>query len=173
MKTAKQFYNKFFLGILFFASFFLVFSNSSAQQTILIDNFLGEWKGTGKLFGNDAQFYMKWEKTLGDKFIQLDFKNSFKLQNGKEMSMAAKAFYKPENENNFKGTWFDSRGMILPLKSNFDKNSLVTFWGTPETEEGKTIYIFLEDNTIQTEDYVLKNGEWKQFGNAEYIKMEN
>jgi len=173
LKTAKQFYNKSFLGILFFASFFFLFSNNSAQQTKLIDNFLGEWKGTGKLFVNDAEFFMKWEKTLGDKFIQLDFKNSFKLQNGKEITMTAKAFYKHESENNFKGTWFDSRGMILPLKSNIDQNAFITFWGTPETEQGKTIYKFFEDNTIQTEDYVLKNGEWKQFGTADYKKTEN
>lgn len=147
--------------------------NTSAQNVVSIDNFLGEWKGTGKLFSNEAEFFMKWEKTLGDRFYQLDFKNSFKLQNGNEFTMSAKAFYKSESENNFKGTWFDSRGMILPLKSNIDKNALVTFWGTPETEEGKTVYIFLEDNTLQTEDYVLKNGEWKQFGTADYKKIEN
>ena len=143
-------------------------STSSAQKNFG-DRALGSWEGTGKLFGQDAQFKMTWEKTLNDKFLKLTFQNRFKVQNGKERVMDAQGYY---NTVTGKGQWFDSRGQNLPLLLEIDKKTLKVFWGDGDTEQGRTTYVIV-GKKMAVEDYVMKDGMLKPFGKAEYIRVEN
>lgn len=58
--------------------------------------------------------------------------------------------------------------MSFPLKGTVANNQLVVDWGTPDTEEGKSIYTINSDGTISVEDYVQKEGESVKFGTATY-----
>jgi hypothetical protein len=150
-----------------FTLLFLFNNAVTAQQSI--DNLVGEWTGSGKLFGQDASFSMKWEKALGGKFIRLVFQNNF-TQNGKKNTMDAEAMYKPVSDSSFEGSWFDSRGVVLPLKAVFSGSTLTAQWGSPETETGKTVYLVKSNNEIEVTDFVQRNGQWQQFGKAVYTK---
>ena len=150
----------------------LVLSENVTAQEALFERFLGSWSGTGQLFGAEARFEMTWERVLEDKFVHLTFRNSFKDSGGRERMLKAQAFYKATGGGRFRGTWFDSRGMILPLKSTFEDSVLTTLWGTPESEEGRTVYRLHAEDRIEVDDYIKKDGKWQRFGHAVYHRAD-
>lgn len=137
-----------------------------------LDAIEGIWKGNGNLFGKEAQFEMTWEKTLNDKFFKLSFSNEFTDNKGAIRSLKSQAFYKIIDNKEFEGYWFDSRGLILPLKASFTDSELTVFWGDDTTEKGKTVYTINDDKTIDVTDYVSIKGDYKLFGSANYVKVE-
>jgi hypothetical protein len=140
-----------------------------AQDGSSINRLIGAWNGKGKLFGAEAEFMMTWEWVLADKFAHLTFQNKIKRSSGEEQVFKARAFYKPEGEKQFQGTWFDSRGMVLPLQASAEDSALTTLWGSPETEQGRTVYRIIDRDTIEVNDFVLtKDGQWRNFGYAVY-----
>ena len=140
-----------------------------AQGDSCVNRLIGTWNGAGKLFGAEAEFMMSWERALENKFVRLTFENKMKRSDGKTQILKAQAFYKPEGETQFQGMWFDSRGMILPLKATAGDSALTTSWGSPETEQGRTVYRIIDGDTVEVNDFVLtKDGQWKHFGHAMY-----
>lgn len=131
-------------------------------------NLIGSWSGTGTLFGAPAEFAMEWQWVLGASFLQLTFENRMSRAKGDDIVLNAKAFYQFTDNDGLEGTWFDSRGMKLPLNATFKDSALVTLWGTPDTEQGRTVYKVVSNIRIDVEDFVLKEGEWKKFGEAIY-----
>ena len=103
---------------------------------LVISTLTGSWSGTGTLRGAHAEYHMHWEWVLGDKFIRLTFENKMSRSKGENFIFTAIGFYRPQYAESYVGTWFDSRGMVLPLSANTEDSSLVTLWGTPETEQG-------------------------------------
>jgi hypothetical protein len=139
-----------------------------AQETPFINNFIGSWNGEGELLGAKAKFKMTWEWVLERQFTRLTFQNALVQDQGETVVLKAQAFYRHHGNERFQGTWFDSRGMVLPLEANVEDSALVTRWGSPETEQGKTIYRLRSDGHIEVNDFVLKNNDWKSFGHAVY-----
>ncbi|GAA4272894.1 hypothetical protein GCM10022258_21880 [Aquimarina gracilis] len=128
-----------------------------------------EWEGKGELLGSTASFRMNWEPILEGKFFRLSFQNQ--RDQSKEYIFRAMGVYQPNSDDTFTGTWFDSGGFSFPIKGSFSENELVVYWGTPETEEGKTIYTINEGGSVSVRDYVLKDGKLIQFGKASYEKQ--
>ena len=143
----------------------------SAQEVLVIHQFIGAWEGHGTLFGADATFSMKWEWVLEKQFVRLTFQNKMQSSEGVERILKAQAFYKPIGAGRFEGTWFDSRGMVLPLKGSAEQTTLTTLWGTPETEQGRTVYRLVDKSHLEVEDFVLKGDQWHHFGQAIYRRL--
>ncbi len=114
---------------------------------------------------------MKWDWVLGQQFVRLRFENNMRGADGVERVLAAEAFYKPLPNGRFDGTWFDSRGVVLPLQGSIEEATLTTLWGTPETEQGKTVYRLLDGDQLEVTDFVLQNEQWNQFGHAIYTRV--
>ena len=144
--------------------------NVIAEETPMMIQLLGRWEGHGKLFGVDATFSMTWESVLEEKFVRLTFQNKMHSGDGAERIFKAQAFYRSIGAGQIEGTWFDSRGIVQPLRGNADDTTLTINWGTPETEEGRTIYR-LKEGRIEVEDFVLKGDKWQQFGSATYERL--
>lgn len=144
--------------------------NAFSQDALFIQNFIGSWQGKGKLFGATAEFEMHWEWVLENKFVRLTFQNKMQRSDSMSVVLMAQAYYQPKSVENYSGTWFDSRGMVLPLKATAEDSALTTHWGTPETEQGKTVYRLTSKNNIEVTDFVLKNDAWQPFGNAVYSR---
>jgi hypothetical protein len=87
---------------------------------------------------------------------------------GNERIMSAHAYYDLENH---KGQWFDSRGLILPLKLESEDNMLTVFWGDENTERGKTVYSIIDGKHINVKDYVFQKDAYQAFGEAQYEKL--
>ena len=147
-------------------------NQAGAQDSAVIRQFMGSWNGQGRLMGANAEFKMKWDLVLGDKFVHLIFQNKRSDGEGREFILDAEAFYKPLDGAKLEGHWFDSRGMILPLQASVSDSTLTTHWGAPETEQGRTVYRLVSPGHIEVTDFVLRKGEWRQFGNAVY-RREN
>lgn len=143
-------------------------SLASAQAPAPFERFIGSWAGKGKLMGADAEFMMTWEWVLDGRFVHLTFQNKMSASDGEARILKAQAFYKPEEGGHFSGTWFDSRGMVLPLTASIEADTLTTLWGSPETEQGRTVYRLLEPGRFEVEDFVLRDGKWRRFGHAIY-----
>lgn len=160
----KLMYNKYFIVLLILLGTFSLHSQSFFQ------NALGQWEGDGTLFGMAASFKMSWSQELNGQFYKLEFENRFSDQTGTERVMTAHGYYSPDLS---KGQWYDSRGMILPLKMELEGSKLTVLWGSPESEEGKTIYTIESSNRILVEDFVKRNGTYATFGNASYARLDD
>lgn len=129
-----------------------------------------KWKGEGQLLGSSASFVMEWTPVLDGKFYQLTFQNNREESQGYVFN--AIAMYHIKEDNEVTGTWFDSRGFTFPIKGEVSEDKLIIFWGSPELEEGKTIYTMKTDSTIIVEDFILRDDGLKKFGNAKYVPKE-
>ncbi len=130
---------------------------------------IGNWEGSGTLFNFQASFKMQWNQVLNDKFMRLVFENKFTDPSGNERIMNAHAYYDLESK---KGQWFDSRGLILPLKLEIEDNMMTVFWGDESTERGKTVYSVIDGNKINVKDFVFQKDVYQAFGEAQYEKLE-
>lgn len=155
------------LGLISIFSLFFYFSYSQSPEWIL-----GNWDGEGSLFNQPAKFQMTWTDQWKGKFLKLEFSN--KIIDSQYPKFEVEAYYHPIDGNRYKGYWFDSRGWFVEVGSKFntETNTLTSVWGSPETEQGKTIYQFQSDGTIAVEDYVLRNNGYELFGKATYQKSE-
>jgi hypothetical protein len=142
-----------------------------AQEGRALDPFLGAWEGQGKLFGTEATFSMEWEWVLEHKFVRLTFQNSMQSPDGAGRILKAQAFYLPVGEGRFEGTWFDSRGMALPLRAKIEQTTLTALWGGPETEQGRTVYRVLDEDRLEVTDFVWRSDQWQPFGHAIYGRV--
>jgi len=143
-----------------------------AQETELFNKFIGEWHGKGELFGNEAEFTMKWEWVLEKKFVHLIFQNKMRSSNGADRILKAQAFYQITDTEGIQGTWFDSRGIVLPLKANIEGFTMTTLWGSLQTEQGQTVYLLKDDDNIEVKDLVYTKGNLQQFGHALYHRIK-
>ena len=118
--------------------------------------------------GAKASFEMEWSWTLDKKFIQLKFKNERTAPDNERYIFEANAYYRLADSVKIEGMWFDSRGIYFPLGGTVTCKKLIVKWGSPETEQGKTVYNLINSDEINVVDYILKNGEYKRFGTATY-----
>ncbi len=145
-----------------------VLGNKNEQNsiiTVLVDK---NWNGIGMLMGKNATFTMNWQNVLNNQFIKLEFESKRKTGDSKAIIFKATAFYRIVNDTTVIGNWFDSRGVSFPLKGSVKANELIIFWGSEETEMGKTIYSNSNNNEITVEDFIKIKGTYTKFGYAIY-----
>ncbi|NNE09659.1 MAG: hypothetical protein HKN20_13950 [Gemmatimonadetes bacterium] len=160
-----------FLLVLPLLIFFSLTNRASAQESSVMNDLIGEWKGEGKLFGTPASFSMQWERVLGQRFVRLTFENRMRIPDAEDRVMTAQAYYKPKEGGLYDGTWFDSRGVVQPLQGTAAGSELTVIWGTPTTEQGRTAYRVTGAGTVEVEDFVLRNDVWQRFGHATYRRV--
>ncbi len=145
----------------------------TVRITPLEKRLLGTWSAKGQAFGMPADVMMKWEPDLQGNFLLLSYRMDMRDSTGKVQVFEGKAYYKSTKEaGRFTATWFDSGGEIHPIEAVYDGMALTAFWGTPDTKTGKTIYRFVDDNTIEITDFIQrKDSEWKQFNRNTVRRM--
>jgi len=148
-----KFIRYYFLGILTLVTL----SNTANGQTIFD-------KAT-------ATFKMSWTQKLSNAFYHLKFENNRTDQSGNHLVFKASAYYRISGDN-ISGTWFDSRGISFPLKGNVLENELTIIWGSEETEKGKTIYSYIQNEQIIVKDFIYTDSQYVQFGQADYRLIE-
>ena len=146
----------------------IVFLCTSASAQIP-DSFFGKWEGSGTLYNTAATFSMEWEQVLNAQFLRLDFSNA--LDSG-AFSMNAHGYYKIDGDS-LTGHWFDSRGVSFPLTGVVKDQTMIIHWGTTDFEQGRTEYALLAPGKMEVTDFVLRNGEYAQFGKATYQRKQN
>lgn len=143
---------------------FLFFLTDNSFQKKMPESFIGEWVGTGILMGQQAEFEMKWESVLDRQFLKLSFQNKISDQ----FTFKGNAYYQFLTDSTFSGQWFDNRGYMFPLQGSYKDDVIISHWGLPAIEEGRTEYRYGSDGTIQVTDFVLRDGSYQKFGEATY-----
>jgi hypothetical protein len=65
------------------------------------------------------------------------------------------------------GTWFDSRGYMLPVRATLDAQAFTSEWGGAGTEQGRTIYQLVEADVLEVTDFVrATDGTYREFGRS-------
>lgn len=135
-----------------------------AQTESVFKRLGGSWAGEGKAMGMPATLRMTWDWVLGEKFLRLSLKNEMRGEDGQVRLFEGHAYYQP-SEGKCEGTWFDSRGISFPIKCSVAGQALTAIWGSPGTEQGKSVYSLLGDGKLEVVDSVKQaDGSWKEFG---------
>ena len=146
---------------------------AQSQTDSIFKRLSGTWKGEGKALGMPATLQLSWEWVLGEKFLRLSLKNEMKVPDGQVRVFEGHAYYQP-SEAKCEGTWFDSRGVSFPLKCSVEGQSLTAIWGTPETEQGKSVYSLVAGGKLEVVDSVRqKDGTWREFGRFVMSRVAN
>lgn len=144
-----------------------------SQNDSIFKRLSGTWKGEGKALGMPATLQMSWDWVLGEKFLRLSLKNEMKAPDGQVRLFEGHAYYHP-SEAKCEGTWFDSRGVSFPLKCTVEGQSLTAIWGSPGTEQGKSVYSLVADGKLEVVDSVMqKDGSWREFGRFVTSRLTN
>lgn len=149
----------------------IIISNTASAQPKLSEQLIGSWQGTGTLMGSEATFDMRWERELGGQFLKLTFQNRRTPKDKSPIIFNATAMYST-GEEEWTGTWFDVRGISFPLKGQVDGGTLTVDWGSPDTEQGRTVYALQDDESMVVTDYILQQGSYTKFGTANYTKID-
>ena len=112
---------------------------------------------------------MSWTATLNSRFFRLDYQISMKDGEGSGTTFAGVAYYKQDETEGF---WVDNSGDIHPITAETDSNKLVAHWGKKGGKQGRTRYELSPLNTITVTDWILTDGDWKQFNSNEF-RREN
>lgn len=139
--------------------------SQTTQPDALLKQLEGSWHGEGKTLGMSAKLRLSWEWMWKNKFLRLTIRNEMTAPNGQTQTFEGLAFYQKVSEGKYEATWFDSRGITFPIKATKEGNALIAFWGSPDKEQGKSIYRILESGKLEVIDEVRqKDGAWKEFG---------
>ena len=130
----------------------------------LFNRLEGNWKGDGKALGAVAYLQIKWERVLSKKFVKLSLRNERKVDKGPQV-FEGHAYYPVGGKGTLEARWFDSRGLSFPIKAHIERDALIAYWGSPDTEEGKSVYRLLDSAKLEVVDSVKqKDGTWREFG---------
>jgi hypothetical protein len=139
----------------------LVMAFQAGSDTLLA-RFVGQWSGSGTVLNQPSKISITWTSELSGQFLRLTFRNEMP-----KSVFEGHAYYRPVGDGRYRGMWFDNSGMFRPLEARRDGDSLVSRWGTPETEEGETTYRLTSDSRMEIVDRVKsKDGTWREFGRS-------
>lgn len=161
------------LAFVLMSCLFVSATLAQTNNSIFLNKMEGVWVGKGTAMGATSNVTMEWGKALGHKFYRINYTMQMSF-NGGEQVFEGMGLYKLLKEGGYEGTWFDSGGEMLPIKSSDDGKTLTSFWGRPSEKYGKTEYEFIDDKTIEVRDATQnKDGSWRPFAKSTLTKKGN
>ena len=124
----------------------------------------GAWQGTGEVRQMAADMRMRWEAVLDGGFHRLSMENRMTGQDGQSWHFKAEAYYRVLKDGTIAGTWFDSRGISLPLGGRVEGDAMTIDWGTPDIERGRSTYRLTADALEVTDEVYTNGGTLAVFG---------
>ncbi len=131
----------------------------------LLDRLTGHWSGSGRVTGLESSIEMAWEPVVGARFVRLTFRNTMATA-GAPRVFEGHAYYRATASDSLTGTWFDSRGLVLPIVATATGSALESTWGTPDTEQGRTIYRLVGADSLELIDSVRTKTGMREFGRS-------
>jgi hypothetical protein len=132
---------------------------------------LGNWSGSGKLFGQDSRVTLSVRPVAGEAAYSFDYQVMTAAgQNRAETRFQAHAFFQRGKGNQWHGRWVDNFGNLHDISASLDRNNMTSTWGSPSTEIGRSTYI-LNDGRMLVTDWALgRDGVFKQFAQSELVR---
>ena len=155
------------LGIACAALLLAVASVPLAEETTPsqpLEQWLGEWHGTGTTSGAAARLTLKWERALGGRFVRLTLLNEIGNEPTRQR-FEGLAMYWPGVAGRVNGRWFDSQGVVHLLDGALEPDALIAEWGDGTTARGRSTYRLLGADAMEVIDEIRrKDGSWSEFG---------
>ena len=132
------------------------------------DLLAGRWAGSGTILGQPSRVELAVERVLDGRFTRLTWVSHIGPA-PKTQRFEGHAYYRGTGfDGGSEGTWFDSGGMVRPLRATrVGGDAVVTSWGTSDTEQGETTYRRTAADALEIVDRVRgRNGEWREFGRS-------
>jgi hypothetical protein len=141
-----------------------------AARPAVVDRLMGEWHGAGTVLGRSASITMVWELAVGDAFVRLRFRNEMAAGAAEAAAvLEAHGYYRfGRGPMNNRGTWIDSRGVVLPVVITIGADALTSDWGDERSEVGRTVYRLIDARTLEVVDSVRQaDGQYREFGRSQ------
>ncbi len=139
----------------------------------LLNRLAGAWAGEGKVLGNESRIEASWAWTLQSSFLMLEFRNEMRAPDGSIRVFEGVGYYQRVEGGKYRGTWFDTNRSMQPIEATAEGGVLTALWGVPGEHYGRTVYRFVDDDTLEIVDSVqAKSGEWKEFGRSRLARKK-
>jgi hypothetical protein len=144
-------------------------AGQAGGRPAVVERLIGPWAGEGVVLGRAASITMTWEPAVGNAFVRLRFRNEMaETANQPAAVLEAHGYYRfGSGPMNGRGTWIDSRGVVLPVVVTVAGDSLTSDWGDDRTEVGRTVYRLVDAGTLEVVDAVRQpDGQYREFGRS-------
>jgi hypothetical protein len=133
----------------------LIAAPAAAQGLAPLAWLEGRWQGPGTMFGAASEAVLEVRPALGGRFLEFSYRAG---------RFEGRAFYRPEGEGRWRATWFDNRGISFGIEAAAGERTLISDWGSAETERGRTVYRLLDDGRLEVVDTVTaRDGQAREF----------
>ena len=136
-----------------------------AVPTPPLEQWLGEWRGTGTTNAASARLNLKWERALGGRFVRLTLLNEIGAEPASQRFEGLALYWPGASAGRLNGRWFDSQGATHLLDAVLEPGALIAEWGDGTTPRGRSTYRLLSPNAMEVIDEIRrKDGTWREFG---------
>jgi hypothetical protein len=133
-----------------------------AQQSIeSLSWLIGEWHGTGTMFGNPSEATLSVRPVLGGRFLELSYRAG---------TFEGRALYSLVSGGRWQAQWFDNRGTTFAIVAWEIERMLTSDWGSAGTEQGRTVYILADNGQLRVTDSVRRDGGYREFASHVFEK---
>ena len=105
----------------------IAFQGAQAEElpaTAFFAKLAGHWHGNGEVRKMAADMRMHWEPVLDGQFQRLSMEDLMTGADGKTWHFKAQGYYHVGKDGTITGTWFDSRGISLPLSGRVEGDTM-------------------------------------------------
>jgi hypothetical protein len=130
----------------------------------------GEWSGNGEMFGRASSVTLSIKPALKDSVTELHYIAHLPAgPAAPAFHFQGRGLYKIGAKGKVTGQWSDSEGNFHPIGGNVSSGRMVTVWGQPSTEIGRSVYALDDKGELTVSDSVLTaDGDWRIFAMARY-----
>lgn len=128
---------------------------------VMLDRLEGAWVSDGDAFGAPARSDMIWDLALDGQFARVDYRIVMRPGGDVIRTFSGVGYY--DRIKGVAGFWADSSGDLHPIRAVAEENALVAHWGAEGGKQGRTRYEILSSGEVEVTDWVLREGEWRQF----------
>ena len=150
----------------------LPLSAAAETPSALLEQFVGEWRSDGPALGAEAVSTMTWSQALGGKFMRLDYRIDMN-RDGKSSVFEGVGYYQLGDGETIRGNWADNFGDMDPISATREGDALVSIWGVDGGKQGRTRYELLPSGEMQVTDWVINDGDWRQFNQNTYQRISD
>ena len=136
---------------------------AAAQDATTLNWLVGEWRGTGTMFGRPSEATLSVRPVLGGRFLELNYRAG---------GFEGRAMYRFVDGGMWRAHWFDNRGMTFPIEGYQIERSLRAAWGSAGTEQGLTLYVLGQDGRLRVTDSVRRDGTYRDFASHVFEKAD-
>jgi hypothetical protein len=130
----------------------------------------GDWTGSGEMFGRVSSVTLSVKPSLKDSATELRYTAELPASEAMPaFNFEGQAVYRVSEKGKVAGQWSDSQGSFHDIGGNANTGKMVTVWGQPSTEIGRSVYALDDKGQLTVSDSVLTaDGSWRTFAQARY-----